>query len=769
MSLCNFTTNTGWINNNWLHLENFTFEPIEENSFNFYQQPEINNKNIYSVLNDVLQGNNLAVNKVKEQTGKILNENDLSNIKTGDWVFFSHVNEATHLAIAFFQKILNLGNIYNLTHVGLVTKVISKDNFEVTEIPEYGQPLKQNLYNIQNLFDDEELFFAPPPSIDKAGHLVEIMQKVGGTWVSPLDDVSNHYNFPGLIKLPFTEDSFTEEDKKSFITALVDYIFFNSQPQLEKKRELKDKPYFCSEFTQEVTQFSKILQTFPSISKTLKKEVKKIGLDFKDIDGRKQIINYLKGRFENVKLWDDLLKDPLFSIPPRKATPGNLLDLALRHSSAIRIRNDIAKPRFVESELSEESYPQYVEYLSTRLLNRYLEGEIISATDKDVEKLLNFLENKMHYSRETLNCFVQTCHQADYFLECMHDCLDETLTWQEKLTIYFISREINRSVEQILNHPLLLEFLQNPSDPKWKDPDLVNLLEVNVEKILDLVFPIDIHAPLKSSENLFAKHFIKRVDKATLIKYIPLSLAYAPPSQEIKNFLNNEKIPSEKLAEHAFYLFSLFQTKKSSGSIDQMHSFSKLVLKNGLAQIDQPWVGRVLNKISKETGYTTNTLKCTLNSLPEAGNLNNKVEKCLSDTLSVSEKINVYLSNQMIVLATENLIKNNDFKEFIHNGKFVKNLDDAHLGSEDKLLNVFFPIDPSLSYTESIKNYASRSLCSQLLKQGLSQFIFKDIFLGLSYDTESFSPQIKDFLVKENISQMELIEQMYKFLKILEA
>lgn len=439
-------------------------DSLDDNSLNGYPSLKTNLKPSYEVLNLEEHGDNYPLNKIMEQIGKIWNGKNLLNIRPGDWVFFGHVNQLTHLAIAKFQEFLNLGSLHNLTHVGFVTNVLSKNHFEIAESPGFGLPLKKTVYNIEDLHDDEELLFATPPS--GSDHLGGIMHTVGQNWVSPLDDTSNHYNVKGLFTLPFSEQSFTHEDKRDLINAFADYILAKSPPQLEKDGILSDKPYFCSEFTQEATQFGRFLQMFPSISEMMKDEIEKYGFDITSANGREQIARYLESRWEHFNLWEELLQDPLFSIPARVATPGSLFDLALRHSSAIRIRNEVAKPRYVESELTPEVYPKYIEYLSTRLLNRYLKGEEISPSDKDVEKLVRLLENEMHYSQETLNCFIQTCRQVDTFSTCTKSCLENTLTWQEKLTIYFISREINRAVEQMLHNPLLLEFLQNPYDLK---------------------------------------------------------------------------------------------------------------------------------------------------------------------------------------------------------------------------------------------------------------------------------------------------------------
>ncbi|MBA3816853.1 MAG: hypothetical protein H0X29_10125, partial [Parachlamydiaceae bacterium] len=659
------------------------------------------------------------VANVNKQVGTILDQNNFRNVKPGDWIFFSHINQLTHLAISRLQTFFNSESelMDNITHVGVVTKVISSDVIKVAESPGYGYALAEKKYIIKELFNDEDVLFVAPSEIartKKSSQLAQIIKRIGQEWIPVTLGISNQYNLKGLLKIPFSDNDFTDHDKKSIIEAFVDHIF-NSPPQSDKNGILSNKPYFCSEFAQEVAQFSRFLEVNSINAEMIKKEISDNGLDMHSQYGRAQIVEYLEMRWEKVNLWKELLQDPLFSIPARVATPGALLDLALRHSSVIRVRNGEVNDRY-EGKLTKEAYPEYVEYLSTKLLDRYLKGELISPEDGEIKKILTILENEMHYSRETLSCFIKDCYQVSNPLICIEKCLENTLSWQEKFSIFLLSREINRAVGQILHHPMFIEFLNNPYDIKWRDPSFIYAIELTVDYILSNVFPLTIINPFNSVENAFAKHFAKKLDKATLFKYIPLSLAYAPPSQEIKNFLNEENIPSEKIAEHFFHLFSMLQIKGTSIKSEQMKLVLKTLLKNGITQKEQSWMDPILSKVSKNSGYSKETLGCIGDTLSQSEAMSTEIEQCLKDTLSAQEKMKVFLSNQIITLGTENLLKNSQFKEFVRTGKIDQGIN-RNVG-EQEFLNILYPTDTA-SYSESAQNYAAKIVCSKMLQGGL--------------------------------------------------
>lgn len=744
-------------------------EPAEENTENLLF-PSTSNMSTYNVAvynHPKNEGFNFKITPLLEaigkEIGKIFDQNNFMNIKPGDWMFFSHVNQMTHLAIGRLQTMFNLGSelIRNITHVGIVTQVISEGIIQVAESTS-DSSLTVKVYNIkEDLFNDEDWIFASPAAIartEKAHGLTQAIVKIGQQWATMPSGNSNRYNLEGLLTIPFSESGFTELDKKSLIEALVDSIY-KSSPQVKKNGVLIDKKYFCSEFAQEVAQFSRFLQANSITPETIKEDIENLGLDFNSEGGREQIINYLEGRMKDGDLWNELSRDPLFSIPARQATPGLLFDLALRHSSIIRVRNTESMDRYNENTLTAENYPEYAEYLGTKLLDRYLDGELISPEDEDVQKLLAVLEKEMHYSKETLNCFVKECYQVTQPSSCVEGCLENTLTWKEKLMIFFLSREINRAVEQMLHHPLFIEFLNDPYDVKWRDPSVVNAFQLTIDDILSNAFPLNIKTPLRSSENLLAKHFIKTLDKRFLYKYIPLSLAYAPPSEVIANFLNEENIPAEKLANHAFNLFSILQARETSSQSKQMQLIFKTLINSGVFQIDQSKMGPAFNKISKSIGYSTETLGCVAGTLSRGNVVPSDIENCLTETLTAQEKLNVFLSNQMITLGVENLLKNSNFIEFVHTGKIDHIKDET---SKKEFLDILFPTDVP-SYSESMQNYMNKVACRKLLQKGLAQFMLKDVFLGLSYNPPS--EPIKEFMEKEQLTQADLINKMYHFLQ----
>jgi|GEM_PF-5083978 len=162
-----------------------------------------------------------------------------------------------------------------------------------------------------------------------------------------------------------------------------------------------------------------------------------------------------------------------------------------------------------------------------------------------VQEAIARFEKDSGHSKETLECLLDKCLLHTHSARCAHACIEQTLSWKDSLLVYMYSQQIRRGIETILQSPQFLEFTRNVS------PFAISkaLQEINPDTWLKEMFPLSFTQPLNSMNNLFLRRMVGQVnDPHMLLKYLPLSIAYDPPSDMVKDFLKKENMGLWELA-----------------------------------------------------------------------------------------------------------------------------------------------------------------------------------------------------------------------------
>jgi hypothetical protein len=620
---------------------NFTYSNQSAINFNLYNQCNatdyLNNLTYYQTnyseyLKELTQlskkwrentHNQRAMPKTSSKLvrNKITDMSNFKTVKPGYFAFLAHVNKFTHLTIYNVQKFLHMNASWswNITHVGVVTNV-KDDKIEITHIPGYGEKLTTDEIVLSDLKSDEELLFASPIHKSAPVNLRHTIQEVGRTWTKKNSDDSetntNQYNLEGLIKLPINSRKLEPEDKRSLIHAWID--FQNKRPPHKiENGVLIQKPYFCSELASEIYQFSRLLLS------TLSQKEEDVLKQFstKSINELTEAVKFFERRWNAMKIWDKFADDPLFQLSSRAASPSLLFEMAMHQNGAIRVRNPDKKEHFDESAFSPanslplEKQLELVEYQAAKLLKRYLDGEKITEDDPEIQRLLILLEGDFGYSKGTLNCFIKECLKHENPSTCVEQCLNTTLTLKEKLAIFLFSRQVDRAMDQLVDH--FLEIVQNRSQDKLQLFH-VTKSELSVENVLEKLYPLSLWNPIASLENFLAKYIFRTSDAKTLIKYLPLAIAYSPPTKEISRYMEEK---NTNLREPASIVHEFLSSMKELN--DNPNSFLKKMLPKALGVILQNsgLADPFFDRMQKESGYSKETLKCLAHEFVATGAL----------------------------------------------------------------------------------------------------------------------------------------------------
>lgn len=729
-----------------------------------FQNPSQNN----SSYDDLSLGCNLkSVGNITDYADapkfNLVDKSGFSSINPGDLVYFAHVNKFAQLAISRAQDIFGFGDksMNNVTHVGVVTDV-NKDSIKVAEISGYGKSLSEVEYHLKDLYKDEELLFTRAPS--KYPELNEQAVKIGKLWGKQHDN-ENQYNLKGLAEIPLKSEDFNPKDKDVLLNDLIDSRYLNRSPHVLRKGELQPKQYFCSEYALQIQQLARLEKELGPLPHVIDQQLTQLNLD-KPL-GRTQAIKILQKYTEEINVWEKLRKEPFFKHSSEHTTPSSLISMAMAKSDVVRVRNPNALERFNEEIIPNEKLPSFLEFSTTKILDRFLKGEEVLVKDKDVQKLLDMMENQSGYNKETLGCFLDKCAQSAIIPKCIEECLENTLSLKEKLFIYLFSRQINRATDSLLHNPTFVEFIKNPSKQKLENFDL-NSWEFSANSALELSFPTasDNVKLFSKIENYFIKKMVNKIDLKTLIKYIPLSVSYSPPTETMKQFLKETDIDTVSIAlkMHEFLSIANLGYKTYSGESNGLEFLWKGLSRLGWIQKENPLIKTVIDKLSFQTGYTKETLNCVVDKMADPGIKASDVENCLANTLTMQEKTQILASSVFINQGVENLLKNDDFKTFIREGTTdnLKNIFAAP-HKEEAVLDFFFPSSEQ-GWLSSIQNYAAKAYFSSALKEGIPRFIFKDVFLGLAYDSPSES--IQKFLVEEKLTKEDLVIKIAKWLGV---
>lgn len=700
---------------------------------------------------------------------------NFSDVEPGDLVFFAHVNKLTQLAIATFQQ-------SNITHVGLVTRVdINSNQISVAEIPGYGKHTTVSTYNLNELYNDEELLFTSP---NRLTGVKEEFAKFSNHLLSLTDMPENYdqYDLQGLLFLPQASSKLNEDDKKNLIHSFLEYYVYKREPHKITENSIKPKNYYCSAFVTEIYQLSQIAKHIPE---NLLLSLKKLKLEQLDNPStRSKIVDAIHARWQKLKFWDVFNNDTLFQLSPQASTPATLYDITKKIGGKhLIVKNIQPKQRFNSRNLPGDQAVEFLEYQFTKLLDRVAKSETLSIQDSEVQEILTVLETNFGYSKESLNCLLEECTKSTHVNFCIESCLENTLTLKEKMHIFFISNQINKVTNQILYQQNFLDIVRHPTsylskkisnasehflDPKTFESlrqvdfnAFDRLTEINfpqlMEKYIDDVLPSET-VSLTSVKNVLTKRAMQQISIKSLIKYLPLAFAYSNPMEALQKFYKQEKI---NLIEFTQLAILLRRLKQSNLQFYQINQILKLTNHFVLNKSSKDWLISSIVNTSQETGYNNATLNCIAEDFISGKLSTPRLRKCIETTLTLREKLWVYLSSHAFSKATDNLLDNPKFIAHIKRGAFeIGDSNEHNLNTKEALLNLFYP-PKSNDFSESVTSYVGRELLKLSMDAGVSQFIFKDMFLGLNYLPQT--EKLKKFLEKENLDLYNFLNKIYTY------
>jgi len=501
-------------------------------------------------------GNGAAAPIVKDQT-------HLGGIVPGSWCFFSHYpSKITHFIISNGQKMFGATweLVKNVTHVGILEKVVGSV-FDVSEIPAYGAAVSTNSYDLKAMKEGESLLFVSPNEMVSERPANGLNQVIRGVarQIAPISPVSgeNQYDVMGASMAVFRPGQFSEDDKRELIEGFIDYKY-----GLKQK-----KKYFCSQFVMEFSQLGRIIQKYPDVYHIIKQKLS--GIDVQDSVLRASAVRRIVRSLETSGIWNKISQDPIFKIPPRSSTPASMLSLVAQGALITRVTNPVSIPHFDPNHSVErEVYPEYIEYMVTKLLVKCSAGLPISVRDSEVQSLFAVLQKEAGYSRETLNCFFEQCMSGEDIPGCIEGCLDKTLTWREKITIFFISIGLNREVGRLLTNPDFITFVRDPKPEEVAKFVAGTTKDSFMDDLLAVAFPMKFFHPIASLENYFLRRSARSNDLPMLLKYLPLAFAYDPPTGEIQTFMKKNSISKADLTKRVIaFLFSHESKMSLDGSV----------------------------------------------------------------------------------------------------------------------------------------------------------------------------------------------------------
>jgi hypothetical protein len=484
-----------------------------------------------------------TVHRSEPESGpRIIDQDHLGGVSVGSWVFFSHMSRLTHFIIdkgqqffhqGLFLRGLNLAR--NVTHIGVVTQIDGRV-IHVSEIPQYGRSVSTNQYDLDRMEDSGALLFVSPEQLvsDAEDSLNTAIVNVAQSQ-APLLAVSdlNQYDVLGAAIAPLQTSGFSEDDKWELINQYIDYLY-------DFKYTGTNRQYFCSQVVMLFTQLGRLKQRYPIVQKRIDEAV--AAIDFQDPGQRARVPEWVIKVLESDGFWTQLFQDPFFAMPPHSWTPARILSLAAHRSSSIvrvPVRAAGGSPFHQIALMKESDYRDFADYLITQFLVKYSEGRSISLQDPEIQIILAFLEKEAGYSRQTLNCFLERCRDSQDPASCIEGCLNETLTWRDKLRIFYTSLQVNQAIDRILENPAFISFVRNP-DPQSIERVSRLLKETTLDEILYAVFPLTLRHPVTSFQNYLLRSSVRSADLHMIAKYLPLALAYDSPMDKMRKFAEQQ-------------------------------------------------------------------------------------------------------------------------------------------------------------------------------------------------------------------------------------
>lgn len=592
--------------------------------------------------------------------------------KKGSWIFFERIHNLRQYFIKKFQSFLNIPE-HEARNVHAAIVLSSKeDEIEVLEAL-YGHPIQKNTYNIHQTFDEQWNIISPPISVVSNSILLNI-----STDLSELNNRfsdENHYNLNGLVQIPIKHDKFSKSDKIELINALIDFhLLFKCNQDISP-----NKKYYCSQLVLELTQISVILEKHPEIFKVIEIAISKT--DPKKTENRERAKKDIYDRLEQLNIWNQLNEEMIFQFSGASSTPAILMENIRHHSPVIQIKS--RKIQDSPEEFASQNQLKALEHLFVLALEDYDRGVKIDSRHLSIRQTFQILSNTANYNKNTQNCLLDQCISPQSNIsECVNACLESTLTWEETITLFLTSREINRLALRLVHQSCVMKIHEKA------------ILEIIKNKILisniyDCLIPTNTGNIITNLENYAVRLYLDSLNAEKIFKNIPLSLAYDPPNSEL-----------------------------------------------------------VIPSLHAVTGYSYESLNCFLNQCRSAQSPTTCVENCLSETLTLKEKLSIYFVSKQLHRILDTLLEDPQFLEFIrHPMQSIPNSSAYNFNVDDPefLIDQMFPTNkwnPILN----IKNYYAR----EWLKTLNLRKLLKDLPLALAYDP--LTPKIAEFLRAERIS-----------------
>lgn len=495
---------------------------------------------------------------------------DFQGLAKGSILVVARQNGLTSLGISMGQAFLNPNNEWaNATHAAIISNINDLSSLGALEIPNSDTPLSDNPYRIDDLPHGEDwMIFNPALLLQKPENetFLKHVLAIGKTFVSSscrIQPFGAPYHFSGLATLPLrTSDRFEAGDWIHLFDRLLDYrILLTDEAYAPQNTQ-----YFCSEFVWECVQLARLVQAHPDIYKQIE-EIRK-AIDVLSQGERREALEALYQEFQDKLL--ESADDPLFSFPSRSATPAKLIEFARMNNlsvSRISNRNGTASQwslrgiaaRWAGNRLFKEgvscALEKPVEEILKDLEKKIHAGETIAKDDSGVQCLIEHLSVQTTYSKETLECMIWECllDPPEKKAECPQDCLEKTLTWREKISLFITSIAIDRTLNRLIATGQLERFL----DQAIVERQLPE--ELTVAGLTDQLFASEslgfygaFTSPgkvMSSAENFMIRQYVRYfLSDADLYKHFPLGLLgsknifemigwdYTPPSKKLADF-----------------------------------------------------------------------------------------------------------------------------------------------------------------------------------------------------------------------------------------
>ena len=419
----------------------------------------------------------------------ILNQFDFKNAIEGVPAFFRNIKTFQQYGVSEAQKTLH-NLFYNVTHVGLVFN--SKDE-EVCLAEALLDGVKINCYSSEDLVKTEICF----PQQAKAPILKSIFQIARDKLQRTIN-----YNFQGALQQPFIPKVFTELQKSELIERGIDHLLGG---ELIRSKDV----YFCSEFVLETVQIAHLLNQIPELQKLIRTTWV---TDPAVPHSRVELIQKIMNSLDVESIWKKISVHPLFHAPALATSPADLFAMYAQISPIICVSSRDAASSPCNSKLNPNG-AECLEYLATRQLSRYFEGEKILFDDPGIQELISELSKQTNYSEQTLRCIFDTIQGDQEISTDDKQCLSQTLSYREQLTVFLLSPALSAAIDRLKETPSLLD--------RFQSSDAAVVKEAALE-----IFPMN---PLQS------KHFLinglillalQNKDPRFFLKNLPLSILH---------------------------------------------------------------------------------------------------------------------------------------------------------------------------------------------------------------------------------------------------